>query len=257
MSKRQGDEAEKLLPGGYATDGVFRVGDTVRRPTQDSSAFVAELLLLLEAAGFQGAPRYLGRDNQGRETFSYINGEVPTSVRHFSDKQVSAVSRLLREMHDATRSSSLAGGHEVVCHNDLNVRNVVLQDDIPVAWLDFDMAAPGRAITDVSYMAWGFCISSYWPPARSAIEQASQVRVLADAYEVTLAQRAELIDEVITHQKRIIALANKRLASLTSGQNGTPAVADPAFWDGVRDWASRDLEFTAQNAPLFRRALRV
>jgi Ser/Thr protein kinase RdoA (MazF antagonist) len=199
----------------------------------------------------------MGSDDQGRETFSYIAGEVPTSVRRFNDKQVSAAARLLRDMHDATRGSSLAGTQEVVCHNDLNVRNVVLQDDIPVAWLDFDMAAPGKAITDVAYLAWGFCISSYWPPARSATEQAAQVRVLADAYGVTSAQRAELVSEVMAHQRRIVALADERSEALANGQDGPPAVADPAFWDGVRDWASRDLEFTAQHAPLFRRALRV
>jgi hypothetical protein len=54
------------LTGGRITEGVVRVGDTVRRPTTSKSAFTAELLQLLERNGFDGAPRYLGQDDEGR-----------------------------------------------------------------------------------------------------------------------------------------------------------------------------------------------
>nr|BFE82330.1 hypothetical protein GCM10020093_049310 [Planobispora longispora] len=44
------------LLGGDVTDGVVRVGDTVRRPTRPSTPSVHALLRHLEAAGFEGAP---------------------------------------------------------------------------------------------------------------------------------------------------------------------------------------------------------
>jgi hypothetical protein len=51
---------ETRLSGGRVTDGVVRIGDTVRRPAKDNSPFVRELLSHLTAQGFDGAPRYLG-----------------------------------------------------------------------------------------------------------------------------------------------------------------------------------------------------
>ena len=56
-----------ILRGGYTNDGkVLRVGDTVRRPWRHTSRATAALLHHLEAAGFDGAPRFLGRDDEGR-----------------------------------------------------------------------------------------------------------------------------------------------------------------------------------------------
>jgi len=235
---------KERLSGGLATQGVVRVGDTVRRPRQASSPFVAELLRVLDAAGFRGAPRYLGSDTQGREVFSYIPGDVPRHVRPFTDEQVSAAACLVRGFHDATRGTALAGEQEVVCHNDLNVRNVVLQDDVPVAWLDFDMAAPGEAITDVATLAWGWCISS-WPPPRPVSEQGRQLRVLVDAYGVSDPQRRRLLDAIVGQQRRLVAVAEARIA----------AGADERIWTGVRDWAEGDLRFTLANAETLRPAL--
>lgn len=48
------------LSGGRITEGVLQVGDTVRRPENSSSEFVAALLRLLEEKHFDGVPRYLG-----------------------------------------------------------------------------------------------------------------------------------------------------------------------------------------------------
>jgi hypothetical protein len=52
------------LTGGRLTQGVVRIGDTVRRPASEKSAFTAELLQLLERRGFTTAPRYLGQDDE-------------------------------------------------------------------------------------------------------------------------------------------------------------------------------------------------
>src|SRR4051794_39073067 len=55
-------EVEVALPKGDVTEGVVRVGDTVRRPHQPQSSAVAGYLDHLASAGFAASPRYLGRD---------------------------------------------------------------------------------------------------------------------------------------------------------------------------------------------------
>ena len=71
------DPTEEIpLPGGDVTEGVVRLGDTVRRPLGDHSAQVHLVLRHLEASGFDGAPRLLGVDDRGREILTFVDGEV-------------------------------------------------------------------------------------------------------------------------------------------------------------------------------------
>lgn len=56
-------------------------------------------------------------------------------------------------MHDATRGSRLAGHSPTVCHHDPGPNNVVFRNGLPVAWIDFDTAAPGDPLEDVAYVA--------------------------------------------------------------------------------------------------------
>jgi hypothetical protein len=51
----------ELMPVGDVTEGVVRVGGTIRRPHQPQSFAVAEYLDWLEDAGSGGSPRLLGR----------------------------------------------------------------------------------------------------------------------------------------------------------------------------------------------------
>ena len=61
--------AEEQLAGGVANPGsVVRIGDTVRRPSGRNTDGVAALLGHLEAVGFDGVPRFLGLDDNGRQT---------------------------------------------------------------------------------------------------------------------------------------------------------------------------------------------
>ncbi len=66
---------ETRLAGGATNDGVFRVGDTVRRP---GSPLMREVLRHLEQAGFDAAPRWLGVDDRGRDVLTWIDGETFT-----------------------------------------------------------------------------------------------------------------------------------------------------------------------------------
>src|SRR5262249_50614643 len=88
---------EVPLLGGMSTPGVVRVGDTVRRPQNANSDYVHELLLHLERCGFDGAPRYLGVDDRGREILTFIEGFAPPhNGFRLTEEAVRAGARLVR-----------------------------------------------------------------------------------------------------------------------------------------------------------------
>ncbi|WP_433283046.1 phosphotransferase [Micromonospora sp. CA-244673] len=182
---------ERPLAGGRLTAGVVRVGDTVRRPASPASRFVARLLVHLAKTGFDGCPQHLGWDQHGRDILSFVPGHVPPRWRHFTDDQVGQAATLLRRLHEGTRELASGLGGEVVCHHDPGPNNTVFRDGRPVAFIDFDFAAPGLPLEDVGYMAWAWCISSR-PDRGPATEQARQVRILADAYGLSPADRGRL-----------------------------------------------------------------
>jgi len=149
-------ELERPLIGGWVTSGVVRVGQTVRRPRTSNAPFVERLLCHLEQAGFEAAPRHLGLDDQGREILTFIEGDVPSDCRTvvWRDEQLAAIAELLRRFHDATAGSEMAGGAEVICHNDFGPWNLVWREGLPVGIIDYDSAAPGTRLDDLGYALW-------------------------------------------------------------------------------------------------------
>ena len=91
---------EEPLPGGFV-NGAVRVGDTVRRTPHENSEYVRALLGWFERRGWEGAPRFLGTDERGREMLSFIDGHVawepdqPPSVT--SDESLAQLAVLVRE----------------------------------------------------------------------------------------------------------------------------------------------------------------
>ncbi|MFD9500683.1 aminoglycoside phosphotransferase family protein [Streptomyces sp. NPDC060035] len=242
-------EPEVKLSGGRITPGVVRIGDTVRRPVTASSAFVADLLGLLEQYGFTGAPRYLGRDDAGRDSFGYLPGWVPATFQRWTDAQVAAAGALLGSLHEATRGSTLAAASAVVCHHDPGPNNTVFVDNRPSAFIDFDTAAPGDPLEDLGYMAWTWCISSRRdaPPAG---EQATQVRILTDAYGLDAHGRSGLIDAMLDRQTRNARWWRERSA----GPGPQLASADQIL--SRITWSEREHAFTVANRPALLSALR-
>lgn len=234
------------LGGGRMTHGVVRVGDSVHRPTGANSEFVAALLKLFADKGFDGAPRHLGRAD-GVDVFDYIPGSVPARFQVWEDRQVAAAGRLLRSMHDATRGSALAGRYPVVCHHDAGPNNAVFQDGLPVAWIDFDTAAPGSPLEDVGYAAWTWCIAS--KQTQPVERQAEQVRILADAYELGGVERGVLIDAVLERLAR-----NARFWAEVQVA-GSPVVDAATIAERIA-WSRREAAFTARHRAVFDTALR-
>jgi hypothetical protein len=197
---------EEHLPGGFVTT-VVRAGDTVRRLPSANAAFVHDLLRLLEGAGWAGAPRFLGVDDQGREVLSYLEGHVPWAPGDdragvASDEGLAEVARLVRQLHDLTAGTPLAGPAEVVCHNDLSPRNTVYRDTghrlRPVAFLDWDLAAPGARLHDLAHVCWQFL--GLGPATTDLAEAARRLRLLCDNYG--LQDRSRLMETILWWQDR-------------------------------------------------------
>lgn len=156
---------EETLTGGNINK-VVKVGETVRRET-DPNPFVNDLLKYLEKVGCPYVPRYLGVDEKGREAFSYIQGVVsgnnyPENESYmWSNMALAELAKILREFHDcnvgfSTSEKSLndypdESQHEVICHNDAALYNVVFKDELPIGIIDFDMVGYGPRIWDIAY----------------------------------------------------------------------------------------------------------
>lgn len=191
------------LTGG-STQDIVRIGNLVHRRQSANATFVHSLLRYLEQVGFSAAPRFRGIDSHGREQLTYIDGTVVHDVGAigWTDNQLRHVAKLLRTFHDATADSPLAGVHEVVCHNDAAPWNVVLVDGLPAALIDFDEAAPGSRIRDVSYALW--CWLNLGDDHISPREQARRIRLFCDEYG--LMRRDNLVPEIIQRQGEIHAM---------------------------------------------------
>lgn len=204
------------LTGGSETEGIVRIGDTVRRPLGPFSLTVQAYLAHLRAAGFTGAPLPFGVDEQGREVLSFVPGEVhrhPLPPEAAGDDVLVALARLIRALHEASAGwepppGAVWGGTpasqgriteqaELVSHRDYATGNVVFRDGLPAALIDFDLARPTTRLYDIANALW------FWAPLRSgdprdrppALAEADiphRVAVFADAYGMTARQRARL-----------------------------------------------------------------
>jgi hypothetical protein len=209
---------EVPLHGGTANRGrVHRVGDTVRRPLRRTAPAVHALLRHLEDVGFDGAPRVLGVDDDGREVLSYIPGQAVTAPAPpwgLTDAALRSVGRLLRRFHDAVAGfdarpytwsaaapQPFSGGG--ITHNDPNLDNVVFRDGHAVALIDFDLAAPGDPVWDVAGTA------RLWAPLRDPADtsderrhrELARLRILADAYDLDDAGRTRLAAAATGHHE--------------------------------------------------------
>jgi hypothetical protein len=202
------------LLGGMTNRGlVVRVGETVRRPRTAASPATEALLEHLGAVAFDGAPRFLGIDEQGRQVLSYIEGETVTApypAWALTDAALVSVVELLRGYHDAVAGFDAAAhswanpvppafAGTVVTHNDANLDNVVFRDGRAVALIDFDLAAPGTRVWDVGAAA------RLWVPLRrdDDIDDARRGRVLerlqlvVDTYRLPAGERERLLEAVV------------------------------------------------------------
>ncbi|MCW3843258.1 aminoglycoside phosphotransferase family protein [Micromonospora yasonensis] len=233
--------AEQLLPGGFIAE-VVRVGDTVRRTPPTNLDFVATLLghLAITTPGL--APRHLGLDERGRQVLTHLDGRVPWREREdpsfFSDAALARLAGMVRAVHDACAGGELAGGAETVCHRDLSPKNTVYRDSpsglLPVAFLDWDLAAPGRRIEDVAFASW------HWAELGDGADPAElgrRCRLLCDAYDMAALgpplPRGELLDVML---EQIEGTWRGIDAGADRDEPGMRRLRAAGAVDGVRGW---------------------
>ena len=221
---------EQQLDGGTANAGnVVRIGPHVLRPSTPHSGSIHAFLRAVRYAGFQGAPSPVGIDDDGRERLMFIDGEVPVTPYpdwSQSDTALASIARLLRGLHDAARGFDPQGltwndgladpaGGTLVCHNDVELSNIVFRGGIAVALIDFEFAAPGRAIYDLAQMA-RLCVPIDddfdqarlgWRPS----DRPSRLRLVADAYGLDRDARAELLTAMDDAIDRIEAAVRRNV----------------------------------------------
>lgn len=223
-----------MLSGGGLTP-VVRVGDTVRRAVGDWTPAVHALLQHLERVGFDGAPRVLGLDDEGREILTFLHTEKPRD----DDAALAKAARLVRRYHDAVRDfeppadarwSFLVGAPREgpVCHNDLSPSNTIYGAEGPYAFIDWDLAAPAPVEWDVAYAIWRFvplytdddCRRLGFPVA----PRGPRIRLFCDAYG--LEQTGGILDVVRARQIALYETAREW------GGQGRPVWAD--VWRDTR-----------------------
>ena len=201
------DEAmqEQTLSGGNM-GGAVRVGSTVRKPTKPQSATIGRLLTHVRAQGVTWVPEPLGMDEQGRDVWSFIVGEVvhdhPAWL--WSTDVLTTIAARLRQWHDATASFERPADDvwwspgqlpaDVICHVDFAPYNHVFRNGKFAEAIDFDICYPGPRLWDLAYTAYRYLPltphvsdavddgSSWGRTLFSPLEIDARLRTFLDAY---------------------------------------------------------------------------
>ncbi|GAA3958688.1 phosphotransferase [Actinoplanes auranticolor] len=241
---------EQRLTGGN-TGGAVRVGDTVRRTAGHWTPSVHAVLRHLEAAGFDGAPRALGFDEQGREILSFLPGEVVGDARPWpawvhSDRALHQVAGWVRELHSAVASFTPAddavwreGGSwqpgMIIGHNDAAPYNAVWADGTLTGFFDWDFAAPAAPEWDLAFTAFA------WVPLHAR-------HVVAAEGFTAFAERPRRLRQFLDTYGwegplgEFLDIVRQRVDASARGIRRTAAAGDPAFQRMIDQGVDRALD---------------
>jgi hypothetical protein len=209
---------EVVLKGGRANTGsVVRVGDQVARPVYPQTPSVAHFLRHLVAAGADFVPEPLGFDDKGRHRLRFIEGAAPTPPYPdwaFDESLLVQVARHQRQLHSLAQSyeppadaswansagnyfpaEALAAGEVIVCHNDMGMTNVIVDDDHQfVGFIDFDYCRPVDRLFDIAVAI------RHWAPfgdldlADSVdLDRIRRFQLFCHAHELDTAERRRVV----------------------------------------------------------------
>ena len=184
---------EEELRGGKSTPNVVKVGNTVRRPSKESSIFVSEILKYLEKYGCPYTQRFLRFDDENREVYEYIEGVVPTDVGDTTIEQLEMFMKMLKNIHDITEK--LTNDGKVICHHDLSPCNVVFRGGIPIAIIDWDCCSYGERWEDVTYSIWSWAnIGNHQRDTKILLDHMQKA---LDAYGADIEMKSDFAEKLL------------------------------------------------------------
>ena len=196
--------------------------DLVLRPCRPWTATVHALLQHLRDQGLTSVPEPVGIEGEV-EAVRFIPGDAGADAwqHQHGEEAVRSAARLLREIHDASRgfvppddapwALPAEPRADVVCHGDPGPWNMVWDGPCAIALIDWDLAHPSPAMSDVAYAM------EYFTPFRSDAvacdtdeghhfpappDRRARLSAFASAYG--LDSTAGLVDRVIDRQAATI-----------------------------------------------------
>lgn len=257
---------EIFLQGGGRTQ-VSKLGNVVFRSSGPWSQSVVDLLRHLELSGFSEAPSVIGDgfDEKGRETLSFIDGDV-LHPRPWSDEALPELGAILRRLHDVTGlfqipenavwqpwfGRSLGAGPLVVGHCDVGPWNIVSRNGLPVALIDWEVAGPVRQDIELAQACW-LNAQLYDDDIAekvglgSAASRARQMRLLLDGYGLTRNARKGFVDKLIE-----LAILDAAAQAIGSGVTAESKDVEP-LW--AITWRTKSAAWMLRNRHILDAAL--
>lgn len=249
---------EQDLPKGDVTEGVVRIGDTVRRPHHDGSIAIAHYLDHLEVAGFAGSPRYLGRDDTGRDVLTFLGGDVASASPEAwaaDNELLASIADLLLELHRAAAGFDEDeqlfprlpedSGPTVVSHLDVTPQNVIVCGGRAVGLIDFDLSRRATPYLECRNTAL-HCVPLVDPvdvyPEWQGIDQLGRLRLFIDRFGLALDLRQRYVADEVARADGTWRRMKDRAELLGGGWR--------RMWDeGVGDKIRRRQSWLRANAP--------
>jgi len=210
---------EVVLQGGRANTGnVVRIGDQVARPAYPQTGSVEHYLRHLVDSGADFVPEPFGFDAQGRHRVRFIVGTAPMPPYPdwaFDEALLIQVAQHQHMLHELARryeppplatwavsagnyfpDAALNAGELIVCHNDLGMTNVIVDEQHRFAgFIDFDYSRPVDRLFDIAVAI------RHWAPFGDldltgdiALDRVRRFRLFCDAHELSVLERRRVVD---------------------------------------------------------------